>query len=157
MEERRKFMNEQPPETVGQILAFIMIAIALCTFFFSSKPQPKNMDFFKLGYIIDEPVAICNPIIPTAKNKSVVHNTAPKTTKQKTVRAPKPKPKQAKVKTQVSKNQQHTKFQQDCIDVLIKLGFGKREAKSRMHMLLAKYSPTNLQEFIQVAFKREHT
>ena len=143
-------MNEQPAEIVSQFLAVIVGIIGFISFLSSlMSGKTISLDHFDIGYIVETPPRPAPRPKQASRPKPV--------SRPKPAPKPAPKPKQVKIKTQVSKNQQHTKFQQDCIDVLIKLGFGKREAKSRMHMLLAKYSPTTLQEFIQVAFKREHT
>lgn len=127
-------MNEQPDQFYSQILMFVFIGIGVYSYFFSKKPQRSNLDFFELGYIMDNNVPVYD-IVHRPTRCQVINNT------------PKPKAEPKQLLTQL---------QQDSIDVLIKLGMRKREATKRMHDLFAKYQPKTIQEFIQVAFKHEH-
>lgn len=136
-------MNAQPPEMVSQ---FLLIIFAIITFFSYLTYKPKshntNLDFFELGYIIDNEPKVNNTysvdIQPIKKKK--VSSKAKVNPKPRVVEKPKTKP-------------QLTQLQKDCIDSLVSLGFGKKEAKKRMHETFQKYSPNTLQDFIQKAFK----
>lgn len=136
-------MNAQPPEMVSQ---FLLIIFAIITFFSYLTYKPKshntNLDFFELGYIIDNEPKVNNTysvdIQPIKKKK--VSSKAKVNPKPRVVEKPKTK-------------LQLTQLQKDCIDSLVSLGFGKKEAKKRMHETFQKYSPNTLQDFIQKAFK----
>jgi hypothetical protein len=120
-------MNEQPDQFYSQILMFVFVGVAAYSYFFSKKSHVNNLDFFEIGYVMNDNVAVYEAPICTSKPAS---NPASKPAL--------------------------TQLQQDCIDAMIGLGMKKKEATKRMHDLFAKYQPKTIQEFIQVAFKHEH-
>ena len=51
----------------------------------------------------------------------------------------------------VPESKEDTKLKRDCVDVLIKLGFRKRDAKQKAKEVFANFSPQNIQEFLKEA------
>lgn len=124
-------MNTQPPEYIGNIFAFIFMGICYCSYVFS-KVKPINPDFFELGYIVEN----SQPIQPI----------------QVAIQQP-PIKKVAKVKpTDFTQSQ----IYQDGVLALRSMGMKKSEAVSKANHIFANKNPSNVQEFILEAFKREH-
>lgn len=121
-------MNTQPPEYIGNIVAFILMAICYLSYLFS-KVKPINPDFFELGYIVE--------------------NSQPM---QETVVIQQPAKKVAKVKP-VDFTQ--SQIYQDGVLALRSMGMKKSEAVSKANHIFAHGNPSSIQEFISEAFKRE--
>jgi hypothetical protein len=132
-------MNAQPPEIMSQFFLILFGIIAIFSYLtHKPKSHSTNLDFFEIGYIVDDKPKVNNTyhlnIEPEKKKKTA--------SKPKVIQKPKAKTKP-----------QFTQFEKDCINSLVSLGFGKKEAKKRMCETFQKYSPTTLQDFIQKAFK----
>lgn len=129
-------MNPQPSEMTSQFLGLLFFIIAAISYITYKPKSYHNIDFFELGYIVDN------------NRENNVVKIKPTITKTKTS-----KPKNT-TNSEKPQKQTVTMFQQDCINALISLGFGKKEAKKRMYEISEKYSPKTLQDFIQAAFKK---
>lgn len=131
-------MNSQPPEIVGQLGAIVMmIAVVLYMYkemLMPTKPKKKTLssndwDMIPMGVI--ETKRTVEPIRKTRLEKVV--NAAKKET------APQPK---------------DNPMFEDCYWALVGLGIPKMQAKKDTKKILQENSPTSIEEFVRIAFKK---
>lgn len=134
-------MNEQPAEFVSQVIAFLFIVVAFISYLFG-KPKTINLDYFEIGYISENPVPINSSFIEPV---TIIEQPQPKPIQTA-------KPKTKKIKKQTSP------LQQDCINALRSMGMKKSEAVNKVNCVFSSnVKPSNVQEFIMEAFKRERS
>lgn len=128
-------MNEQPALWIGNLFAFIFVAMVIFNTIKAYRdPNSVNKfnDAFTIGYIYDRPS--CRTFNHMVNVKSV----SKPTVKPKTVKSAKP---------------QLTQLQIDCIDALVALGMKKTQAKQKANEVFQNHSFDNIQDFLSIALK----
>lgn len=154
-------MNPQPPEYVGQLFA---IWFVLMVVFYAIKAclSGKSINFSDriiIGYI-DDPLDKVNCTInlvqaKTKKNKPTTSTTSTTTTASGTTPTPPPSfqpPKQ--LKEQATNNNDTNQLYHDCVEALRSLGLTKSASKKRVNEIFNSNHPSNIQEFLILAFRK---
>jgi len=140
-------MNPQPDALVGNVLALIVIAVAVLCFLDGwHRPhlyKPKkisNWDLFKLGELFDEEDDHYYNPSPTNIMRAIDESKKPsaRPAARKPVRRPAPAPKHP--------------LTDDAVDVLCSLGHKKRESKRFVPEFLEKHNPSTLEEFLKLFY-----
>ncbi len=133
-------MNEQPALWIGNLFAFIFVAMVIFnTIKAYHDPSVTNKlnDAFTIGYIYDRPsFRTYNRMVNVKPVKDSIKATVVKPTKSTKTTKP-----------------QLTQLQIDCIDALVALGMKKTQAKQRANEVFQHYSFDSIQEFLSIAFK----
>jgi hypothetical protein len=122
-------MNEQPALWIGNLFAFIFVAMIIFNTIKAYRdPNSVNKfnDAFTIGYIYDRPLVNVKSV-----SKPIV--------KPKTVKSAKP---------------QLTQLQIDCTDALVALGMKKTQAKQKANEVFQNHSFDNIQDFLSIALKK---
>jgi len=123
-------MNPQPHPIVGQF-GVLIFALLIAYFALTNNKKKKQFNFddqFVIGYINDNKPSYCNVI-----ERDMI------------------KP---KYNEEIIKPTYNEKLYNDCVACLIALGSKKKQATQTAKDIFEKHSPNNLQEFINLAYKK---